>query len=290
IISPDLFWGNYRLILENAYGGNIVTFPFFQGNKFNVQGFSEIVRKGKGKKIILLNFPHNPTGYSITVKEAESIVQILTQRAEHGDSFVVLCDDAYGGFVYQKGILKESLFALLADAHPHILAVKIDGATKELFAWGLRIGFITFAGKGITPTPYGVLEQKTVGVIRGSVSNASHLSQSLLLEALHSETYTTERQENFKILQQRFSTVEHILKEKKYAQYFTPLPCNSGYFICIALKQGLDADKIRRTLLHKYSTGVISLGNLLRIAFSGVPEKNLKQLFENIYNACKEHN
>ena len=40
--------------------------------------------------------------------------------------------------------MTESLFGLLAGRHPNLLAVKLDGATKELFVWGLRCGFITF--------------------------------------------------------------------------------------------------------------------------------------------------
>ncbi len=288
VITSDLCWENYKLIFENACMGKMKTFPLFRKNVFNIRAFSKTLQKGKGKKIILFNFPNNPTGYSLTTPEAEEVVKIITARAEQGDNLVVLCDDAYIGFTYRPEVFRESLFSLLANRHPGILAVKIDGATKELFAWGLRIGFITFGGKGISPATYHMLEDKTAGVIRGSISNASRLSQSLLLEGLNSETYPKEREAHAQTLQQRFQAVQRILNEKKYAQYFTPLPCNSGYFICIALKTGLDAEKIRQTLLHKYSTGVISLGNLLRIAFSGVPEKNLKQLFENIYAVCRE--
>jgi len=36
------------------------------------------------------------------------------------------------------------LFGKLANAHPNLLAIKLDGATKELFVWGLRCGFITY--------------------------------------------------------------------------------------------------------------------------------------------------
>jgi hypothetical protein len=57
--------------------------------------------------------------------------------------------------------------------------------------------------------------------------------------------------------------------------------------MCIQLKN-LDAEKIRKTLLEKYDTGVIAIKNLLRIAFSATPERDIPELFENIYNACKE--
>ena len=56
--------------------------------------------------------------------------------------------------------------------------------------------------------------------------------------------------------------------------------------MCIQLK--VDAEKVRQTLLQKYETGVIAIGNLLRIAFSSVAEKDIEELFDNIFNACKE--
>lgn len=55
--------------------------------------------------------------------------------------------------------------------------------------------------------------------------------------------------------------------------------------MCVKIKE-LDAEEVRKMLLDKYSTGVISINNLLRIAFSATPTDKLTTLFENIYNAC----
>jgi hypothetical protein len=58
--------------------------------------------------------------------------------------------------------------------------------------------------------------------------------------------------------------------------------------MCVKLKEGLEGEKMRKLLIEKYSIGVIALGNLLRIAFSAVAAKDIKDLFEGIYSACKE--
>jgi hypothetical protein len=58
--------------------------------------------------------------------------------------------------------------------------------------------------------------------------------------------------------------------------------------MCVELKKGLEADEVRQKLLTGYDTGVIALGNLIRVAFSAVREESIPQLFENIYSACKE--
>lgn len=287
IITTDKFWGNFKLTFENAYDAKLETFNTFKDNGFDSESFKKKLEEEKGKLIILLNFPNNPTGYTITEKEAEEIIEIIKQSAEKGNKIAVIIDDAYFGLVYKEGIYKESFFSKLADLHESILAIKIDGATKEDYVWGLRVGFITYGFKGGNNEVYAALEDKTAGAIRGCISNASHLSQSLVLNAFNSENYDKEKKEKYDLLKSRFEKVVEVLKDKKFFEVFTPYPFNSGYFMCVELKEGIDAEKVRQTLLEKYDTGVIAIKNMLRIAFSSVAEKDIKKLFENIYKACK---
>ena len=63
---------------------------------------------------------------------------------------VVICDDAYNGFVYENDRITRSPFHELADADPaRVLPIKVDGATKELCFFGGRVGFVTFGVSGI---------------------------------------------------------------------------------------------------------------------------------------------
>ncbi|MFC1728225.1 aminotransferase class I/II-fold pyridoxal phosphate-dependent enzyme [Nanoarchaeota archaeon] len=282
IISPDKFWGNYKLIFNHAYGSEIDTFNTFKEGSFDIESLKEKLQ-GEGKKILLLNFPNNPTGYTPTDQEVDEIVSVIKQSAEN-KPILVICDDAYFGLVYQDGIYKESIFSKLADLHENVLAVKVDGATKEDYVWGFRIGFITYAVKGMTDEVCKALEAKTGGAVRGNISNAPHISQSLILNSFKSETYDAEKKEKYELLKSRFEKVKEVLQDDKYKKHFEALPFNSGYFMCVQLNK--DAEEVRQELLEKYDTGVIAMGNLLRIAFSGVAEKDIKQLFENIYEAC----
>jgi aspartate/methionine/tyrosine aminotransferase len=286
IISPDLFWGNYKLIFQNTYGAKIDTFETFKESKFNLGGLKEKLNaKDSNKKVILLNFPNNPTGYTPTDGEVKQIVEIIKESAENGNNILVMIDDAYFGLVYKEGIYKESIFSKLANLHKNVLAVKIDGATKEDYVWGLRVGFITYATKDGAKEFYEALEAKTAGAVRGTISNASHLSQSLMLKTYEARRYSKEKQKKYNLLKARYEEVKETLKEEKYKEHFTPLPYNSGYFMCVKLKSK-DGEEIRQILLEKYDTGVIAMGNVLRIAYSAMPKNQIKELFENIYNAC----
>ncbi|MBS3116954.1 aminotransferase class I/II-fold pyridoxal phosphate-dependent enzyme [Candidatus Woesearchaeota archaeon] len=287
IILPSPYWENYSLLFGTRYGAVLEEFPLFEKGRFNLKGLeSKITTKGK-KKIVLLNFPNNPTGYTITKEEAEEIVTLLKSAADQGKRLVVICDDAYFGLQYEPELMKESLFALLCDAHENILTLKIDGASKELYAWGLRVGFLTFGILGWTAKIYTALEEKVAGTIRADISNVSRLSQSLVLETLNNPRFSKEKKEKDLLLERRYRKVLAVLEANPhYKEEFTALPFNSGYFMCI--KPHHEAEIIRRRLREKYDTGVLVTGNLLRIAFSSVTMEEIPLLFENLYKACKE--
>jgi aspartate/methionine/tyrosine aminotransferase len=287
IILPDKFWPNYRLMYEIGFNAKLVTFNTFAGNGLDLSSFERALSGEQKKQIVLLNFPNNPSGYTPTKDEARELVRIVKESAERGNYILAICDDAYFGLFYEQNVHQESLFASLACLHDNVLAAKADGATKEDYVWGFRVGFLTYGCKAARANTYRALEDKSAGAIRGTLSNVSHLSQSLLLKAFEANSYKQDKKQRYSTLKARYRQVKHVLKNKKYHTYFSPLPYNSGYFMCIELKHNLSGEAVRKLLLKEYSTGVIAIGNLLRIAFSSIPANSIERVFENIYEACK---
>ena len=234
---------------------------------------------GRGKLIVLFNFPNNPTGYSITPAEADAIRDILVETAEGGCDVVALCDDAYFGLFFDDEVMKESLFTRLADAHPRLLAIKLDGASKEDFAWGLRVAFMTYGiagGQGA----YEALEKKTGGCIRGTISNSPNVSQELLMRAMTDPGYDAEKAEKFEVLRRRAIMARAVLADPKFAEAWTPYPFNSGYFMCLKM-HGIDAEAYRVKLLNDYGVGLISTSDTdIRVAHSCVDEADIADLYD----------
>lgn len=294
VILPDKMWGNYNMILNVKKGAKISHYNLFSNNLgFNLEGFEEKIKtevQQHDKIIVLLNFPNNPTGYSINVEEGNRITEILVGIAETGKNIIAVMDDSYFGLFYENRTLKESLFANLCNRHPRLLAVKLDGATKENFVWGLRVGFITYGCKieGDPMAVYDALERKTAGSIRGSISNASHLGQTIVLKSMQSENYIEEKQEKFKVLKNRAARIKEVLSDSRYKEAWDVYPFNSGYFMCIRLKS-VDAETLRRHLLEKYGVGLISMGKRdLRIAFSCLEESDILELFNIIFQGVED--
>ena len=111
---------------------------------------------------------------------------VLREAAEDGRNLVVVTDDAYFGLFYGEDVAQESLFARLAGCHERLLAVKVDGPTKEEFVWGFRTGMLTFGARAFFSDEalYQALEKKVAGAIRSAVSNCSHVAQSVLAKAM----------------------------------------------------------------------------------------------------------
>ena len=294
VILPDMFWGNYNLILTVRKGARLSRYSLFaESGGLDLDAFEAGVRAEaeKRRKIaVLLNFPQNPSGYSPTEAEGERIVEILVAAAQAGARVLAVTDDSYFGLFYEEETLKESLFARLCNRHPRLLAVKLDGATKENYVWGLRIGFITHGATvaGDAGAVYDALERKTAGAVRGNISNASHLGQSIVLRSMGSPAYEAEKAAKFDIMQRRARRVKEVLADAKYTDAWDVYPFNSGYFMCLRLKT-VDAETLRVHLLDKYGIGLIALGGgNLRVAFSCLEESSIRELFDAVLQGVRD--
>ena len=291
VLLSDHFWGNYNLFFKATLGAEMAFFDLFDGEgNFNHASFKETLKKesaGLDKINVILNFPNNPTGYSVLSKDVPGIVEAVKEVADSGTNVCVICDDAYFGLFFEEEVLKESLFGYLADCHEKVMAVKVDGATKEDYVWGLRCGFITFGAKGAGEKTFKALEQKAGGAIRATISNVSNLGQQMVLNSLNSNEYEQQKQEKFDIMQGRYNKVKEVLSDSKFAEYFKPYPYNSGYFMTMKFLKG-NAEAFRKHLISTKGIGVIAIGESnVRVAFSCIEESQIEDLFTKIYEAAE---
>jgi len=291
VVFADLCWDNYPLIFETRAQAQVTTFaPFTNRGELNVKGMAEALAAGarNGKVVLLLNFPHNPTGYTPTKDEAKALADELVKLASTGLNLVVLCDDAYFGLFYEEDVYRQSIFTLLYNAHENLLAVKIDGATKEDYVWGFRVGFLTFGAFGLNEDHFAALDNKILGTIRTTISSSSRVGQTLLYRELSSLVYHGIKVKYAKVLEERFKTVKKILETREAGKQMKPLPFNSGYFMTFELTKG-SADELRRHLLKAEGIGTIALQEkYLRIAYSSVDNRDLKALFTTIFQTADQ--
>lgn len=289
LIAADPSWDNYVLIASARRNADFVQFKMFKDGKFNIDGLEETLKEEakKGSVRVLLNFPQNPSGYSPTRDEAQRLVSIMKNLAENGTKVMVWCDDAYFGLNYEDDIEPQSLFAYLCDLHENVLAAKIDGPTKEDFAWGARTGFITFGCKGMTEAQYDALVKKLMAAIRSSVSCASTPAQTLIRKGYETGKLDEEKKEFRKILERRYALVRKFINEHT-SSAIEPLPFNSGYFMSFDTKK-INAEELRVRLLNEKGIGTIQIDSrTLRVAFSSLDENKIEVVYQAIYDMAEE--
>ena len=295
LLAGDPSWDNYALIVETRGNAQLKKFQVFSGDLFNggfnIPAFKEAVLaqvQEKGKAIVLLNFPQNPSGYTLTKTEAQEVVAFLKETAETGAKLMVWCDDAYFGLDYEENIETQSLFAYLADAQENIAAVKIDGPTKEDYVWGFRCGFLTFASKGMTAEQYDALQRKLMGVIRSSVSCCNTPAQHILLKMFNSPSLEEDKKKYRDILEGRYRKARNFVESRRDDTVLRPMPFNSGYFMSFQCV-GIDAEELRVKLLHEREIGTIAIdSSTLRIAFSSLDKRDIDSTYEAIYTVAHE--
>jgi aspartate/methionine/tyrosine aminotransferase len=290
LLAPDPSWDNYALVVETRRGAGFHQFPMFENDSFAISALEKAVKNEAakyGSVRIILNFPQNPSGYSPNREEAAELCRIIKETAESGAKILIISDDAYFGLAYEENIERQSLFAYLADIHENVLAVKIDGPTKEDFVWGFRCGFITFGCKGFTDGQYDALVKKLMGVIRSSVSCISTPAQSLLIHAFKDPDLEEQKASFRKVLEARYHAVRTFV-DTHTSSALKPLPFNSGYFMSFHLNN-VNAEDMRKKLLNEKGIGTISIDSCtLRVAFSSIDEDKIESVYSDIYETAEK--
>ncbi|MDR2601864.1 MAG: aminotransferase class I/II-fold pyridoxal phosphate-dependent enzyme [Spirochaetaceae bacterium] len=291
VMAGHPWWDNYSLIFEERRGAVLKKLSFFNSSSssLDLKTIEKELRKEaqNGFLRVILNFPNNPSGYSPTVSEAARLVEIIGSIAEAGTDVLVLCDDAYFGLFYEEETSKESIFGSLCALNERVLAVKIDGPTKEDYVWGLRLAAVTFGCKGMKEDAYEALIKKMMGAVRSSVSCASSASQFAYLKACKNGS-KEEKTRYFKMLKERYLAVKEFIAGRESPGALRAMPFNSGYFMSFQTI-GVCAEELRKALLKKHGIGTIAInGDCLRVAFASLNKEQIYDVYSALYDTARE--
>jgi len=260
LLLPNLFWQNYAQIYTIKLGNKIYKYnQFDENNEFSISNFKETLYSINEDKIsLILNFPNNPTGYTPSDVELNSLVDVISTYAKENKNkqLIIVSDDAYFGLFFEDNHKTPTLSATYKLAeNENCLIVKLDGITKEFYSWGLRVGFITYYTKNNELRK--ILLEKTQGYLRSTTSSPSNLSQQISKEQLD--------------------------------QLVRVLPFNSGYFFTIKLPSNINAHEFRLKFLNEYKYGVYSMDDEhIRIAFSCLDKELIPELINKFKQCIKQ--
>ena len=292
LLLPNLFWQNYAQIYTIKLGNKIYKYnQFDENNEFSISNFKETLYSIKEDKIsLILNFPNNPTGYTPSDVELNSLVDVISTYAKENKNkqLIIVSDDAYFGLFFEKNHKTPTLSAThkLAE-NENCLIVKLDGITKEFYSWGLRVGFITYYTKNNELRK--ILLEKTQGYLRSTTSSPSNLSQQIAVRLLDNKQSLEEKEINDKIIEERYNELKQAISKEQLDQLVRVLPFNSGYFFTIKLPSNINAHEFRLKFLNEYKYGVYSMDDEhIRIAFSCLDKELIPELINKFKQCIKQ--
>ena len=292
LLLPNLFWQNYAQIYTIKLGNKIYKYnQFDENNEFSISNFKETLYSIKEDKIsLILNFPNNPTGYTPSDVELNSLVHVISTYAKENKNkqLIIVSDDAYFGLFFEKNHKTPTLSATYKLAeNENCLIVKLDGITKEFYSWGLRVGFITYYTKN--DELRNILLEKTQGYLRSTTSSPSNLSQQIAVRLLDNKQSLEEKEINDKIIEERYNELKQAISTEQLDQLVRVLPFNSGYFFTIKLPSNINAHEFRLKFLNEYKYGVYSMDDEhIRIAFSCLDKELIPELINKFKQCIKQ--
>ena len=292
LLLPNLFWQNYAQIYTIKLGNKIYKYnQFDENNEFSITNFKETLYSIKEDKIsLILNFPNNPTGYTPSDVELNSLVDVIStyEKENKNKQLIIVSDDAYFGLFFEKNHKTPTLSATYKLAeNENCLIIKLDGITKEYYSWGLRIGFITYYTKNDELRQ--LLLEKTQGFLRSTTSSPSNLSQQIALRLLDNKKALEEKEINDKIIEERYNELKQAISVEQLDSLVRILPFNSGYFFTIKLPSNINAHEFRLKFLNEYKYGVYSIDDEhIRIAFSCLDKELIPELINKFKQCIKQ--
>ncbi len=133
VIVPAPYWSAY-VLMSRLVGGEPVIVNCSQNNGFKLRPEDLEAAITPKTKLVMLNYPNNPTGAAPTEAELRAIADVLVKHPH----VWVICDDMYEHLVY--GDFKHTT---LAQVEPKLRdrVVTISGVSKTYAMTGWRIGF-----------------------------------------------------------------------------------------------------------------------------------------------------
>jgi aminotransferase len=189
----------------------------------------------KSTKVVILNYPNNPTGTILSVKTLKEIADVIKKH-----DLYVISDDVYNLLVY-GGLKKAPSIVSIPGMKERTIV--LNSFSKSFGMTGWRIGY-TLGEKKII--------QQMLKIHQNSMISAPSISQSVATTALIKDIQTPFKFS--RILEKRLKYLETILSEMNINYV---IPQGSFYIFINIKKYGMSSYNFSIWLLKKYKLAVV---------------------------------
>ncbi|MBD3246781.1 MAG: aminotransferase class I/II-fold pyridoxal phosphate-dependent enzyme [Candidatus Omnitrophica bacterium] len=226
VIVPAPYWVSYPEMIKLA-GGTMKPLPLTAERSFKIDPALLKQHLTPQSKVLILNYPSNPTGVTYSEDELREIAAIV--RAH--DSLFVLSDEIYEKLLYDGRT--HTSFAALPGMAERTLTV--NGFSKAYAMTGWRVGYLAGPEKIIGAAS---------NILAHTTSCLCSISQHAALAAIQDTEWISKMQ---KILEQRRDLLFAGLK--RYPKLSPCKPEGTFYLFCDIRETGIDSSTFAAQLL-----------------------------------------
>jgi len=283
LLISNIGWGPYK-IMAKEHDLNVESYELFnEKDEFNIESFKEKatkIMKEQGKVLAIINDPcHNPTGYSMSRSEWESVVEIMNDLSKDGN-FILLNDIAYIDYAVKGYEQSRKYIETFTKLSPKNLVVFSFSCSKTLTKYGLRVGgsvFVSNDEKNVND--YMRANEFTCrGVWSNVPKGGMKLFSTIQSDKVLKDRLNEERNSYIRLLEKRSNIFLEEAKEVGLEVY----PYKEGFFITLKI----DSEKIKESMdkLNNENIYPIQVAHGIRVAICGSPSKKLEGLAKKIKN------
>ena len=256
VIIPSPFWVSYPEMVKLTKGtSKILPISEKNGYKIDIEDLKRAITPKS--KLLILNYPANPTGINYSQKELTDIFNVIKNKGIY-----VLSDEIYEKLIYDNK--KFVSFASLPDAAQ--ITITINGFSKAYSMTGWRLGYLSAPDK---------IADEASKIIDHTTSCAASIVQKAAIAALKNTTWPVTMLKEF---QTRRDTLYQGLSSIKKINPL--LPEGTFYMFCDIRDTKLSAPDFAAQLLEKHLVAVVpaddfGIQGFVRLSFAtSLPDIN----------------
>lgn len=274
-ILPEIAWGSYTLMCHEN-GIRYVTYRNFDGNSFSFSSLQEqidAVKAVQDRVVIVLNDPcHNPTGYSLSHAEWETLIGMLNKAAE--DCRIILINDiAYIDYANRTPEEARAYMSLFSGLSENVMVEICFSCSKTLTSYGLRCGAAVITARNAEDVRDAeiIMEKKA----RATWSNIPNAAMENFVWAVTEgrSVFMAEKQKYIDLMKQR----SDLFLQEAAACGLDTYPYREGFFVTLRIPDNAQRDRVHEAFMadHIYTVKV-NLG--IRVAVCSLPVGKVRGL------------
>ncbi|HYF75171.1 MAG TPA: aminotransferase class I/II-fold pyridoxal phosphate-dependent enzyme, partial [Candidatus Nitrosocosmicus sp.] len=281
----DWFWGPYKTLAEENLR-KLTAFSLFTSEKsFNLDSFQlkvgELLER-QDSLVILLNSPaQNPTGFALSDKEWEQVIETVKKAAEDGSKRItLLCDIAYIDFAGKPSDTRRFM-RLFSGLPSNVLVIVAFSISKSLTMYGLRTGaaVCVSSNKDVVQEFSDVYEASN----RGTWSNGTRCGMKLLSVIMNDKETLRKVDEERESLRQLLEKRADVFIKEAEASGLDICPYKAGFFVTIPAVQPEEGCR----LLKEDNIFAVPISRGIRFAICSVPLYKMKGIAEKVKRAIE---